>query len=88
MSTLRVNQIQGNTTPYVQFTNGCDITGDIPSGLVINTVGVGTFSNLNAEFINSTGICTATVLEGDGSQLTNLPGTTTSKSVGLFLIQN
>lgn len=87
MSSLRVNQIQGDTTESVEFTNGCDVSGDISNGVVINS-GISTFTNLISDSINASGVCTASSFVGDGSSLTNLPGTTTAKAIGIVIVQN
>lgn len=71
MSDIRVNKIQTDNDSAVQFTKGLTM----PSAV-----------NITAGVTNVTGVVTATHFHGDGSGLTNLPGISIAKGIGLSFI--
>lgn len=93
MSTLRVNQIVGSSGESVEFTNGVSFGPGIDvDNIAVNSVGIFTATTLSATTINSSGVCTAAFFTGDtgyspgNETLTNLPGASSGKVIGLTFI--
>lgn len=94
MSSLRVNKIidEAGTGP-VEFTKGVTFPSgaSVPdSKMTINTTGIVTTSDIVInENINVVGVITARSggkFVGNGFQITNPPGTSSGKVIGLYLI--
>lgn len=88
MSVLRVQKITNEAgTGAVEFTKGATFPVSqtfTATDLTINTTGIATVTNLNANGI-VVGIMTGTFV-GNGFNITNPPGTTSGKVIGLHLI--
>jgi len=89
MARLRVNSIVNrNDNNTVQLSYGATV----PSGQLLNIQGnlnisgIATVGFLTAKNANITGIITATTFSGNGSQLTNVPVVSSSKSIALKMI--
>ena len=94
MSSLRVNRIidEAGTGP-VEFTKGVTFPSgaSVPdSKMTINTTGIVTTSDIVInENINVVGVITARSggkFVGNGFEITNPPGTSSGKVIGLYLI--
>lgn len=90
MSILRVNQIMNEAgNGPVEFTNGATFGPESPTlteeELAVNTTGIATFTSLTTNNIDVVGIMTGTFV-GNGSQITNPPGTRVGLVIGLHLI--
>lgn len=94
MSSLRVNKIinEAGTGP-VEFTKGVTFPSgaSVPdSKMTINTTGIVTTSDIVInENINVVGVITARSggkFVGNGFEITNPPGTSSGKVIGLYLI--
>ncbi len=94
MSSLRVNKIidEAGTGP-VEFTKGVTFPdgASIPEvNITINTTGIVTTSDIVInENIEVVGVMTARIggkFVGNGFDITNPPGTTSGKVIGLYLI--
>lgn len=94
MSSLRVNKIidEAGTGP-VEFTRGVTFPAGatIPeSSMTINTTGIVTTSDITInDNINVVGVMTARSggkFVGNGFNITNPPGTSSGKVIGLYLI--
>ena len=89
MSVIRVNKIVGlgNTGP--EFTNGVRFPAgafeDLADKIDIDTVGVATFSNLNASTVSVANSVTATTLTGNCISLT-VSGTKMAEAIGLISV--
>jgi hypothetical protein len=88
MSVLRVQKIANEAgTGAVEFTKGATFPVSqnfTATDLTINTTGIATVTNLNANGI-VVGIMTGT-LKGNGFDITSPPGTPSGKVIGLHLI--
>lgn len=89
MSSLRVNKVVNyNDNGPVQFSQGAiipsgqTITGDV----IINTTGIVTSTTLVVNGNMNVGVVTANSFSGNGSGLTNVPGTSNSKAIAFTLI--
>jgi len=88
-SQIRVDSITDvNGTGAVTLSYGASI----PSGQLLNVQGnlnisgIATVGFLTAKNANITGVVTATTFSGNGSQLTNIPVVSSSKSIALAII--
>jgi hypothetical protein len=90
MSVLRVNQIANeNGDGPVEFSKGVIFPESqtfTSQELTINTTGVATVTSLTAESINVVGVMTGGTFVGNGFNITNPPGTSSGKVIGLHLI--
>jgi len=91
MSVLRVQKITNEAgTGPVEFTKGVNFPASqnfTESDMVINApTGIATVTFLRASNVNVSGVLTATSFVGNGSRLTNTPGTRSGKVIALHLI--
>jgi len=89
MSSLRVDNIVNSAgTGAPSLSNGATFGQNTTiTNIVINTTGITTFNHIRCvDSINVTGVCTANQFFGDGRYLSNVPGTTTGKSIALSII--
>lgn len=90
MSTLRVNKITNEAgTGPVEFSKGVVFPASqtfTSQQLTINTTGVTTVTSLTADNIRVVGVMTGGTFVGNGFGITNPPGTSSGKVIGLHLI--
>jgi hypothetical protein len=89
MSTLRVNKISNlNDNGPIELSKGLNVPSghNISGEVVISTTGIATITSLVSQNINISGILTSSLLYGNASNMSNVPGVSNSKAIAFNLI--